>query len=150
MDGTAKLPRQELETLLDGLRADLQAHVAALGNMADAQRARQLRAGNKTGGRPVTTWYAVSLGSLWTRVVLGAPRAIAVLETTLAKHKGGKAPTRNSLSVQLSQKGEWSRLLATDDGDHALTVRKCSAPSAEDAEALEAQWRASPEAEKVA
>lgn len=128
VDGVAKLPVPALADTLGALRRAvaeaLSSRVAMQRGALDRQAQRRALGLASHPGRPSTALYEVALGTLWATKVLGANAALELVRRTLTEHSGGRPPTKNSLMVQLSTKGQWWRHVETDAGAHDLTVRR--------------------------
>lgn len=123
--GQAALPAEQLSNHMDALEAAIA--TARQGALRSAS-SRSTQSGRKA-GRPPTQWYMVSFGSQWSKSALGLAAALELLRGALASGQGnGRPPSLNSLQVSLSTKGTWWRVLATDNGDQELVVRRIPPP----------------------
>lgn len=117
------------EATLAELIAALTASARQRAAMAESALARPKRG---KPGRPGSI-YAVEFGSLWSGHAEGMPQAAAMVNETLREH-GLHEVTTQAIHVAVARHGGWAKVVATDNGDHALTVRKRKEPTTEAAE----------------
>lgn len=134
LQGLAAPLTKALAHLPEPLRTEVEAAAVALQNMVtDALAHRASLPGRPQGGgrgRPATNVYVIDLDGYGTRHAVGGAAAVDIVNEELKVHKVKGLLTLNNLNVQLSTKGEWHRVLATDNGDRAIAVRKLAGAAA--------------------
>lgn len=112
--------------------------------VTDALQVRTEMAGRPRGsgkGRSPSTVYVVDYDGYEPRYAIGAAQAVDMVNGDLQElgHKGKL--TANNLTTSISTKGEWSRKIATDNGDRVLAVRRVPDAAAAKIRQQYAEWK---------
>lgn len=121
--GAAKLPSNEHPAMAAKLQAMLDKAIADRAAMARSAVKRHANAGAKQ-GRPAGIAFAVELEPRWGPMQVHGSRAVTDLVNETLKELGEPPVSAQSMAVQLSRAGQWSRLLETADGTLMLNVRR--------------------------